>query len=113
LLSVNRPEIQRRLDKVFRESEAILLPTTPTTAPLIEQQATFPIAGRPVSSLALANHTVSASSVGLPGISLPMGLSRGGLPMGLELDAPLHSDRALLELARQIEGVLGSQPVLI
>ena len=113
LLSVNRPEIQRRLDKVFRESEAILLPTTPTTAPLIEQQASFPIAGRPVSSLALANHTVSASSVGLPGISLPMGLSRGGLPMGLELDAPLHSDRALLSLARRIEGVLGSQPVLI
>lgn len=111
LLSVNRPEIQRRLDRVFRESEAILLPTTPTTAPLIDQQASFPIAGRTVSALALANHTVSASSVGIPGISLPMGLSRGGLPMGLEIDAPLNTDRALLSLAGRIESVLGTQPV--
>jgi Asp-tRNA(Asn)/Glu-tRNA(Gln) amidotransferase A subunit family amidase len=113
LLSMNRPEIQRRLEKVFRVSEAILLPTTPTTAPLIEQQASFPIAGRPVTSLALANHTVSASSVGLPAISLPMGLSSSGLPMGLELDAPLNNDRALLSLARRIEGVLGSRSMLI
>jgi mandelamide amidase len=42
-----------------------------------------------------------------------MGLSRGGLPMGLELDAPLNNDRALLSLARRIEGVLGSRSMLI
>ena len=109
-LAVSRPEIQRRLDEAFvaHGAEAILLPTTPCTAPLIKQQASFPIAGREVSHLTLANHTVSASSVGLPGISLPVGLSRGGLPIGLELDAPLGSDRALLDLARRIEGVLGT-----
>jgi indoleacetamide hydrolase len=109
-LAVSRPEIQRRLDEAFvaHGAEAILQPTTPCTAPLIEQQASFSIAGREVSHLALANHTVSASSVGLPGISLPVGLSRGGLPIGLELDAPLGSDRALLKLARRIEGVLGT-----
>ena len=88
-------------------------PTTPCTAPLIEQQASFHIAGRNVSHLALANHTVSASSVGLPGISLPVGLSRAGLPIGLELDAPLGSDRALLNLARGIEGVLGAKSIAI
>jgi mandelamide amidase len=109
-LAVSRREIQRRLDEAFvaQGAEAILQPTTPCTAPLIEQQASFPIAGREVSSLTLANHTVSASSVGLPGISLPAGLSRGGLPIGLELDAPLGNDRTLLDLARQIEGVLGA-----
>jgi mandelamide amidase len=37
-------------------------------------------------------------------------MSRAGLPIGLELDAPLASDRALLKLARQIEAVLGTQP---
>jgi len=46
--------------------------------------------------------------VGLPGISLPVGLSRGGLPIGVELDAPLGSDLTLLDLARQIEGVLSA-----
>jgi mandelamide amidase len=107
-LSVNRPEIQRRLNTAFigEGANALLLPTTPCPAPLIAQQASFPIAGRPVSPLTLANHTVLASSVGLPGISLPIGLSRDGLPIGLELDAPLGTDRALLSLARRIEYIV-------
>jgi indoleacetamide hydrolase len=114
-LDVSRPEIQRRLNTAFVSHGAlvILQPTTPCTAPLIEEQSTVHIAGQEVSYLALANHTVSASSVGLPGISLPVGLSRAGLPIGLELDAPLGSDRALLNLARGIEGVLGAKSTAI
>ena len=114
-LNVSRPEIQRRLNKAFvsHGAQVILQPTTPCTAPLIEEQATVHIAGQEVSYLALANHTVSASSVGLPGISLPIGLSRAGLPIGLELDAPLRSDRALLNLARGIEGALGANSTAI
>ncbi|HET6389352.1 amidase family protein [Hyphomicrobium sp.] len=114
-LNVSRPEIQRRLNEAFvaQGAQAILQPTTPCTAPLIEQQANFSIAGREVTSLALANNTVSASSVGLPGISLPVGLSRDGLPIGLELDAPLGSDRELLDLARRVQRVLGTQPAPI
>lgn len=110
-LDVSRPEIQRRLNMAFVSHGAlvILQPTTPCTAPLIEEQATVHIAGQEVSYLALANHTVSASSVGLPGISLPVGLSRAGLPIGLELDAPLGRDRELLNLARGIEGILGGK----
>jgi mandelamide amidase len=114
-LNVSQPEIQRRLDKAFvaHGAQVILQPTTPCTAPLIEEQATVHIAGQDVSYLALANHTVSASSVGLPGISLPVGLSRAGLPIGLELDASLGSDRTLLVLARKIEGVLGAKSTAI
>jgi indoleacetamide hydrolase len=89
-LAVSRPEIQRRLDEAFvgHGAQAILQPTTPCTAPLIEQQASFSIAGREVTDLALANHTVSASILGLPGISLPVGLSKDGLPIGVELTPP-------------------------
>lgn len=49
-LVVSRAEIQRRLDQAFvgHGAEAILQPTTPCTAPLIEQQASFHIAGREV-----------------------------------------------------------------
>jgi indoleacetamide hydrolase len=115
ILAVSRPEIQRRIDQIFLEhgAEAILQPTTPCTAPLIGQQTSFSIAGREVTDLVLANHTVSASLVGLPGLSLPMGLSQGGLRLGLELDAPLGSDRALLALARRIEGVLSTKATSI
>ncbi|QOZ30086.1 amidase family protein [Bradyrhizobium sp. CCBAU 51753] len=114
-LKVSRPEIQRRFDRAFvaHGAQAMLQPTTPCTAPSIEEQATVRIAGQDVSYLALANHTVSASSVGLPGISLPVGVSRTGLPIGLELDASPGSDRTLLVLARKIEGVLGPRPTAI
>ncbi|MGY4230633.1 Asp-tRNA(Asn)/Glu-tRNA(Gln) amidotransferase A subunit family amidase [Bradyrhizobium sp. USDA 4503] len=114
-LNVSRPEIQRRLDKAFitQGAQVILQPTTPCTAPLIEERATVHIAGQDVSYLALANHTVSASSVGMPGISLPVGLSSTGLPIGLELDAPLGSDGALFVLARKIEGVLDDKSTAI
>jgi mandelamide amidase len=114
-LNTTRPEIQRRLDMAFvaRGAQAILQPTTPCTAPLADGQATVHIAGQEVSYLALANHTISASSVGLPGISLPVGLSRAGLPIGLELDAASGSDRTLLALACKIEGVLGAEPAAI
>lgn len=108
ILNVNRPEIQRRLDQVFvaRGAQAILQPTTPCTAPLIAQQTNFLVGGREVDQLVLANHTVVASLLGLPGISLPAGLSTEGLPIGLELDSPSGSDRRLLALAQRIESVL-------
>ncbi|WP_017254195.1 amidase family protein [Pseudomonas tolaasii] len=108
ILNVNRPEIQRRLDQVFvaRGVQAILQPTTPCTAPLISQQSRFIVAGREVDQLVLANHTAVASLLGLPGISLPAGLSNQGLPIGLELDAPAGSDRRLLALAQRVESVL-------
>jgi mandelamide amidase len=111
-LHVSRPEIHRRLNQVFAThgALAILQPTTPCTAPSIDAQGAIRIAEQEVSSLALANHTLSASSVGLPGISLPAGFARAGLPIGLELDALPGSDRALLNLARRIEGVLGILP---
>lgn len=109
VLTTTRPEIRRRLDEVFvaQGAAAVLQPTTPCAAPLIDQQKNFTIDGKDVTYLALANHTVSASSIGLPGISVPMGLSKDRLPIGLELDAPLRSDRALLDLASCVEAVLG------
>jgi mandelamide amidase len=108
-LNVHRPEVQRRFDAVFTGAgaDALLLPTTPRAAPLIEQQASFTIAGEEVDDLALARHTVAASLAGLPGISLPMGVSDTGLPVGLELDGAAGSDRRLLDVARRVEAALG------
>jgi indoleacetamide hydrolase len=59
-LSVDRPALQRRFSEMFVRSgaEAILFPTTPCTAPLIEHQSKFTIAGKEVSDLTLAKNTV-------------------------------------------------------
>lgn len=104
-LSADRPELQRRFNEAFvtTGAEALLFPTTPCTAPLIESQYQFSIAGKDVSYVALAKNTVPASGAGLPGISIPMGFDSNGLPIGLEMDAPLGRDRRLLTLARRVE----------
>jgi indoleacetamide hydrolase len=111
-VTFDRPELQRRFREVFSEhgSDAILFPTTPCTAPLIEHQAEFTIADNEVSYLALAKNTVPASGAGLPGVSIPIGLSRRGLPIGIEIDGAPNRDSALLDLARRVEATLGPLP---
>lgn len=109
-LDHDRPEIQRRFNMAFSSSgaQALIMPTTPCPAPTIEQQTKFTIAGQEVDDLALARHTVAGSIAGLPGISIPMGMSSSGLPIGLEIDGKNGDDRKLLELARRVEAAVGA-----
>ncbi|VVJ22612.1 Amidase [Amycolatopsis camponoti] len=111
-LSIDRPELQRRFGEVFTRQgfDALILPTTPCPAPLIDRQAKFTVAGEEVSDLFLAKNTVPASGAGLPGISIPLGLTGNGLPIGIEFDGAPGHDRALLDLTRRAQAVLGTLP---
>ncbi|WSG98181.1 amidase family protein (plasmid) [Rhizobium johnstonii] len=107
VLANDRPKLQRLFSDAFAASgaEALLLPTTPCTAPEIGKENQFLIAGQEVTFAALAKNTVPASGAGLPGISLPMGNAGNGLPIGLEIDAPFGGDRRLLSVARRVEAL--------
>ncbi|WP_037579078.1 amidase family protein [Phaeacidiphilus oryzae] len=111
-LGTDRPALQRRFAQVFARDgiDALIFPTTPAPAPRIADQWEFTVAGQKVEHLFLAKNTVPASGAGLPGISLPAGLTRAGLPIGIELDGPRNHDRELLALARQVERVLVPVP---
>lgn len=109
-LLTERTEIKRRYAEAFLNSgaEALILPTTPTTAPKIGQEDKIMLAGQEMSHPVLANNTIPASAAGLPSISLPIGLSDNGLPIGLELDGPFGRDRTLLYIAQRVETVVGT-----
>jgi indoleacetamide hydrolase len=111
-LSVDRPELQRRFGKVFTQDgfDALIFPTTPCPAPLIDHRSRFTVAGEEVGNLFLARNTVPASGAGLPGISIPVGLTGHGLPIGLEIDGARGQDRKLLDLARRVESVFDALP---
>jgi mandelamide amidase len=47
-----------------------------------------------------------ASITGQPGISLPVGLTSAGLPVGMEIDGPEQSDRRLLAVAKTLENII-------
>ncbi|MEO1115817.1 MAG: amidase family protein [Pseudomonadota bacterium] len=51
-------------------------------------------------------NTDPGSIAGIPGLSLPIGLTAEGLPVGLELDGPAFSDRHLLALGLAVEAAL-------
>ena len=111
-LGTDRPALQRRFARVFERDgvDALIFPTTPAPAPRIADQWEFTVAGQKVQHLFLAKNTVPASGAGLPGISLPAGLTRAGLPIGIELNGAWSHDRELLALALQVERVLAPLP---
>lgn len=55
-------------------------------------------------------NTDPGSTAGIPGISLPIGLTPQGLPVALELDGPPGSDPHLIAVAAAIERTLPAMP---
>jgi Asp-tRNA(Asn)/Glu-tRNA(Gln) amidotransferase A subunit family amidase len=110
-----RPELRRRLDELaFGVADALVFPTTACAAPRIAEQWSYSVAGESVTDTYLARNTHLANTAGLPGISVPMGLTAEGLPVGIELDGRANDDARLLDIARRVELVVGSiaPPVL-
>jgi indoleacetamide hydrolase len=59
---------------------------------------------------ALVRNVAPGSTAGLPGLVLPAGLTRAGLPVSLEFDGPCGAERVLLDIGLLLEGVLGRLP---
>lgn len=82
----------------FEKCDAIITPTSPSTAFKISEKSDDPIA------MYLSDiYTASANLVGIPGISIPCGLSSEGLPIGLQVVGPNWSENLLLNLAHTYE----------
>lgn len=93
-----RALVKRDYINAFVKCDAILTPTSPSTAFKIGERSDDPIA------MYLSDiYTVSANLAGVPGISVPCGLSTEGLPIGLQLVGNFWSEATLLNLAHKYE----------
>jgi aspartyl-tRNA(Asn)/glutamyl-tRNA(Gln) amidotransferase subunit A len=93
-----RTLIRRDYQNAFTRCDAILTPTTPTTAFKIGEKSDDPLA------MYLSDiYTVSANLAGVPAISVPCGISSEGLPMGLQLQGNYWSEAELLNLTHVFE----------
>jgi len=86
--------------KAFEKCDMILTPTSPTPA--------FPIGDKsmqenPINMYLNDVFTVSVNLAGLPGISIPMGLSQSGLPLGLQLIGKSFDEVRLFQVASALE----------
>jgi Asp-tRNA(Asn)/Glu-tRNA(Gln) amidotransferase A subunit family amidase len=110
VLSTHLPALQHLYHDYFSRTgvAALVFPTTMVPALPIGTEADVTIHGRQVSfETAIARNIAPGSTAGLPGLVLPAGLTAGGLPVAIELDAAGGTDRALLALGMSVVDVLG------
>ncbi len=90
--------IRNDFDAAFREVDVLIGPTTPTAAFKLGEKTADPLA------MYLSDiYTITTNLAGIPGISIPCGLTKSGLPIGLQLIAPAFAEDNLLRTARVFE----------
>ncbi len=88
--------------KAFEKVDVILTPTAPSAAFGFDYKPT-----NPVEMYLNDVFTVPTSLAGLPGISIPAGLSKDGLPLGLQLIGKAFDEQTVLNVAYGMEQRLG------
>jgi aspartyl-tRNA(Asn)/glutamyl-tRNA(Gln) amidotransferase subunit A len=90
--------IRNDFDAAFKEVDVLLGPTSPTAAFKLGERTANPLA------MYLSDiYTITANLAGIPGISIPCGLTKSNLPIGLQLLAPAFAEERLLRTARVFE----------
>ena len=90
--------IKKAFDDAFAKYDMILGPAAPTTAPKLGESLQDPI------SMYLGDiYTISVNLAGLPGISLPCGTDRQGLPIGLQLSGDCFQEKKIIQAAYSFE----------
>jgi aspartyl-tRNA(Asn)/glutamyl-tRNA(Gln) amidotransferase subunit A len=101
-------EARRRAHEIFQEIDLLITPTMPMPAPKIEDLKKDPAALRP-AELTLLRNTRPFNVWGLPTISVPCGVTKAGLPIGLQIAGPPWREDLVLCLAHAYEQAAKSQ----
>ena len=98
-----RSLLARDFDDAFAKVDVIVTPTTPTPAFKLGEKADDPLA------MYLADiFTVTANLVGVPGITVPCGKSKEGLPIGLQVFGKHFDESTVLKTAHVVEHALAA-----
>jgi mandelamide amidase len=112
-MAVDRPALQAAYRQYFESHDvaAIVFPTTVLPARPIGQDAEVELNGKKVSTfLTYLHNSRPVTAAGIPGLSMPVGLTSARLPVGLEFDGPQGQDRTLLGIGLAIEQLFGKLP---
>ncbi len=96
-----REKMKTELNQVFEQYDAIITPTSPVLPFKIGEKSNDPLA------MYLADiYTVGANIAGIPGISVPAGMSNDNLPVGIQFLAKKTDDEKLLDIAKKFESIV-------
>jgi len=100
-----RTVISREFAAAFERFDVLVSPTSPTVAFKLGEKADNPLAMYLADVL-----TIPPNMAGLPGLSIPCGLSEG-LPVGLQLIGPQFAENLLFRTAHALEKAIGFDTV--
>ncbi len=95
-----RTIIKNDFDKLFADYDALISPTTPTTAFKIGEVSD------PLEMYYGDIFTVPVNIAGIPAISIPCGFDSQKLPIGLQIMGPYFGEGKLLQIAYTLENIL-------
>ena len=104
-----RSLVERDFSNAFSQCDVIATPTSPTPAFRLNEKTSDPL------EMYLSDiYTITANLAGIPGLSLPCGVTSGGLPVGIQLLGRHFDEALLLRVANNLERELGfsSRPPL-
>lgn len=94
--------IKEAFDRAFARFDVIIAPAAPTTAPKLGESLSDPI------KMYLGDiYTVSVNLAGLPGISVPVGLDSGELPVGMQIIGNCFEENKIIRAAYTLEQTRG------
>jgi len=109
-LEIDRPKLQAAFAKHFQQHrlDAIIFPTTPLTArPISDSRETVELNGERHPTFATyIRNTDPASNAGLPALSIPLPVEKSQMPVGVEINGPVNTDRRLLQIGKAIETLI-------
>jgi aspartyl-tRNA(Asn)/glutamyl-tRNA(Gln) amidotransferase subunit A len=98
-----RKRLLAEFDAAFQNVDAIVAPTVPVPAPLIDAESVQIDGDQFAVRPAIVGHCRPANFTGLPAISVPCGFTRDGLPVGLQLIGRAFDEAMLLRIAFSYE----------
>jgi aspartyl-tRNA(Asn)/glutamyl-tRNA(Gln) amidotransferase subunit A len=99
-----RTLLTRDFEAAFKQVDAVITPTAPTPAFKLGEKVDDPL------SMYLADiYTVTADLAGVPGISVPCGQSKEGLPIGLQILGRHFDEATVIRLAHAYEHARGGK----
>ena len=97
--------IKKAFDEAFAKYDVIIGPVAPTTAPKIGSSLSDPIKMYPGDI-----YTISVNLAGLPGMSIPVGFDRNGLPIGMQIIGDCFKEKNIIRAAYSYEQAKGKFP---
>ena len=98
-----RAQLRRSAAEAFERFDVLAWPTVPAPAPPIEAPVVQPPSGQHPADAGNVRQTGFGNLCGIPGLTVPVGIHSGGLPIGLQLQSAWGREDLLLDAAEHLE----------